>query len=532
MRIGFLIGDRSVSKHVQDVISRALLRDDLTVCCVVSCAPQRGGQFDTGRPRGLLASAAFGALVRIERFRLQRDRRLAAHAAPCIPLVGDVPIIEHGDEGSLRRIGDLELDLLVSLVGAPQDKRIHALARLGLVHLEFSDDQQVRGAPAAFWEVYSRLPTTGFTIYRQTPAGTEILQRANFPTRHYYLLNLAALHAKASIYVEQLLTRIAAGREVPIGAMSLPYAGTVNRHPTTAQIARYLFNVSLSALKKKVAKVCRIEDRWSVSFVRNDWRQAVLADATLIQNPPGRYFADPFLLVRNEETFCFVEDYDCLKGRARISVLRLAADGAELLGVALDEPFHLSFPYLFEHEGSLFMCPESSEANEIRVYRCVDFPLQWRLERVVMPAVHAADSMIFERDGRWWLLTNIDPAGIGDHCSELFVFHSDSPTSTDWTAHPRNPVVVDAGFARNAGLLREGSRIFRVSQRQGFDQYGRGSQINEILSLTPEVYSEACVARIDPTFRSGAVGTHHLHSTAAVTVVDSLKSTARRHELQ
>jgi len=444
MRIGFLIADRSVSKHVQDVISRALLRDDLTVCCVISCVPQRDCQFDAGGPRDPISSAVFGILVRIERFRLQRDRRLAGHAAACMPLVGDVPIIEHDNEGSLRRIGELELDLLVSLVGAPQDKRIHSLARLGLVHVGFSNDQQVRGAPAAFWEVYCKLPTTGFTIYRQTSAGTEILQRANFPTRHYYLLNLAALHAKASVYVEQLLIRIAAGGEVPIGAMSLPYAGTVNRHPTTAHVARYLLNVSLSALKKKIARVCKIENRWSVSFVPNEWRQAVLADATLIQNPSGRYFADPFLFVRNDETFCFVEDYDCAKGRARISVLKLAAGQAELLGVALDEPFHLSFPYLFEHEGSLFMCPESSEAKEIRVYRCVDFPLHWRLERVVMPDVHAADSMIFEKDGRWWLLTNIDPAGIGDHCSELFVFHSDSPLSTHWTAHPNNPVVADS----------------------------------------------------------------------------------------
>ena len=33
----------------------------------------------------------------------------------------------------------------------------------------------------------------------------------------------------------------------------------------------------------------------------------------------------------------------------------------------LHEPFHLSFPYLFEHDGALFMCPETSENRDIRI---------------------------------------------------------------------------------------------------------------------------------------------------------------------
>jgi hypothetical protein len=169
------------------------------------------------------------------------------------------------------------------------------------------------------------------------------------------------------------------------------------------------------------------------------------------------------------------------------------------------------------------MCPESSANRDVRVYRCTGFPLQWKLEKVIMSNVRAVDTMLFEKDGAWWMLTNIDTAETDDYCSDLFVFRSDSPLGDQWTPHAGNPVIVDAGFARNAGLLRDGERLYRVSQQQGFDQYGKGSQINEILALSDTVYEETCIAEIEPAFQDGIIGTHHMHSSGRTTVVDSLK---------
>ena len=73
------------------------------------------------------------------------------------------------------------------------------------------------------------------------------------------------------------------------------------------------------------------------------------------------------------------------------------------------------------------MCPESSESRDIRVYRCLEFPLKWTLAKVLMSGVNAVDTLIFERNGKWWMLTTLDSADTGDCYSQLYLFHADSP---------------------------------------------------------------------------------------------------------
>ena len=137
-----------------------------------------------------------------------------------------------------------------------------------------------------------------------------------------------------------------------------------------------------------------------------------------------------------------------------------------------------------------------------------------------MRNIAAADTMLFKHGELWWLLTNIDSAGVGNYCSELHVFFATEPVTDLWTPHPQNPVIVDPSRARNGGLLFEGSTIFRVSQRQGFDAYGQSAAINRITALTPTVYQEEMVATITPDFFPHLKGTHHLHSDGQFTVFD------------
>src|SRR6202011_4275336 len=152
----------------------------------------------------------------------------------------------------------------------------------------------------------------------------------------------------------------------------------------------------------------------------------------------------------------YVEYYDFLTNRGSIAVYELSNESASRGGTALVEDFHLSFPYLFEYEGELYMCPESAEKRQIRIYKCISFPLEWKLEKMVMEDVSAADTMIFNKDEKWWLFTNIDIAEIGDFCSELFIFSADSPLDDVWEPHPLNPIVVHGSCARNAGYVTDG----------------------------------------------------------------------------
>jgi hypothetical protein len=236
--------------------------------------------------------------------------------------------------------------------------------------------------------------------------------------------------------------------------------------------------------------------------------------------PRGRFWADPFVYSFGGRTFCFVEDFVYKTNRAHITALEIVGGKVVERGIALKEPFHLSFPFLFQYQGELYMCPESYGSGQIRIYRCTDLPLKWELRTVVMEGISAADTMFFERAGKWWMLTSLDESGTEDHCSELYLFSSDSPLSTNWTRHPRNPVRIDACGGRNAGLIVDGEKLFRLAQRQGFDEYGQGLLVYEIKSISESTFVEELVSEINPTFRRGLLGTHHLSTDGKTTVID------------
>lgn len=549
IRIGILADHVHASKYVRDVVEWAKSTPGLAITHLLVHPPRSDillsrteklkRKFNKLLTRNGLYTAVsrqvFKFLIVFEKIQLKRIPRHRDHDAKfdlrdliseTIFLIPEISVsglsyrFNSTDIDTLRSIG---FDVLIRCGGGILRGEILSVARFGVVSFHHADNRINRGTPAGFWEVYHQQDTTGFTLQRLSEEldGGEVLMRGNFPTRHYFLLNQAALYEKSNHYLKTLLADIAAGK-ICSAIPSIPYSERLFRAPLAHQSIAYLWR-SVSALAaKKIRKVRNRSEFWQVSFLRASWRNSVLWKGTVIPNPPGRYLADPFVISRGGKNYCFVEDYDCRAARGRISVYELGVDDADPLGVVIEERFHLSFPYLFEYSGALYMCPESSANHDIRVYRCLEFPMHWQLETTIMSNVSAVDTMLFEWQGKWWMFTNMDPAGTGEICSELFIFSSTSPLSTSWQAHTCNPILVDASCARNGGLLRDEGKLFRVSQRQGFDRYGKSSQINEIVQLSDDVYEEKCIAIINPKFGTGLLGTHHFHSVDNVTVFDSL----------
>jgi hypothetical protein len=176
---------------------------------------------------------------------------------------------------------------------------------------------------------------------------------------------------------------------------------------------------------------------------------------------------------------------------------------------------------MFEHDGVPFMIPETSEARQLRLYRCHRFPLEWRLETVLMDDVVAVDSMVFPAQGRWWMLTCLDTGEPGALGNELHVFSASRPDCADWTTHARNPVLTSAAGGRNGGLLHDGDALFRVGQIHGFQSYGAGFSINRIEKLDAREYGERTLASVRPDFRPDIGGAHHMDARAGMTMFDS-----------
>jgi hypothetical protein len=439
-----------------------------------------------------------------------------------VPQVSKSGFVHRFSEEDLGKIRDERFDLLIRAGTGILRGDILRSARLGVLSFHHGDNRLNRGGPAGFWEVYHGEPKTGFVVQRLTEEldGGDVVLRGFVPTQWSHVLNYAMLLAKSYYYLRKVLMRIAESGELPEIEEHLPYSGPLYVRPGSRQVASYILRRVRRASISRIRDLRGMKERWRVGFVKSHWRNAAFWRGKSLPLRPGHFLADPFVLTREGRTFVFVEDYLYRTRKAHISVFELGEQGAEEIGIALEEPYHLSFPYLFHYQGELFMCPETFHAHEIRIYRCTGFPLKWTLETVAMKQVMAADSMIFPHRDGWWLFTNLSESAPHLFSTELHIFAAADPLSGHWTPHRHNPVLINPDCARNGGMLWDGSRIFRVCQKQGFGVYGASARIREITTLNDLEYVEKAACDLPPGFRHGLSGGHHMHSDGLYTVWD------------
>jgi hypothetical protein len=544
LRIGLIVDSLLAPPYLLDFAFWGQSQDEL---CISHLIVQRAPSAPGGRylralgllrrfgPRELWRRAAFHALMKLETlaFSFTRDgseqlehfdlARVVRGLIEVHPVVSASGRSYRYTEGDLQTIRQLELDLLIRCTPAILRGGILTVTRFGVLSCHQGDNRRHRGELAGFWEVCRRQPTSGFFIQRLTEElyGGHVLLRGSIRTRIPYVLNQATLLSKSFVHLKRLLKDIARSQALPTAEdPRIHFSSVCPAPPLHRQTAYALMCLSRPLLAALNRFVLSRHEHWGVAFMRGDWKSAVLSRAIRIQPLPNHFIADPFVIREQGEDYCFVEDFDCRKGRACISAYRLSGQQPERLGEAIVEPFHMSYPYLFRFAGKLYMCPETSEQRQIRLYECVRFPLQWQLAKVLMSDVSAADSMLFEHGGRWWLLTNMDPQHRRDHSSELHVFYSDSPLSDDWVAHACNPVYIDADRARNGGIVLNDSEIYRMSQIPGFRIYGQGLAVNRIALLSTTQFKEERLYEILPQFFKRLRGTHHFHSTGDLCVFD------------
>jgi hypothetical protein len=251
---------------------------------------------------------------------------------------------------------------------------------------------------------------------------------------------------------------------------------------------------------------------------------AAIEDAKWSLTIPGakdRFYADPFLW-KGKDGRChlFFEDLPYSTQKGVISYVALDPVSKTWCGtpqVVLERDYHLSYPFLFEHEGDIFMIPETSANKTIEVYRATSFPLKWTPHAVLMENIVAADATLHREGDTWWLFASVKEDS-GPNWDELSLFHSDSPFGP-WTAHPANPVISDCRHARMAGnVFRDTQgRLIRPAQNCE-ESYGAALTFSEITELSKTGYAETSLFdKKPPAHRSGL---HTWNSNGEFTVVD------------
>ena len=242
-----------------------------------------------------------------------------------------------------------------------------------------------------------------------------------------------------------------------------------------------------------------------------------------IYPPDDAFWADPFCWSRDGGFVAFFEEYPFAQGRGHISAMAMSPDGHPLGEPfrVLEEPCHLSYPFLLELGGALCMIPEKAATGRVDLYRCAQFPHRWELVRTLIDGMPLHDPTLFEHEGLWWLFcaAAVDRGRVN---GSLAAFYTDDPIGGRWKAHPRNPLVRD--FRRG----RPGGRVFRLDDgalvRPSQDclrRYGHGLNLSEILVLTPTRYEERLIWHASGPDVGGWRGLHHLDWHQGMLMMDA-----------
>ena len=409
------------------------------------------------------------------------------------------------------------------------------LARFGVWSYHHGDNLVNRGGPPGFWEVMEANPVTGSVlqvlgsrldagrvIYRSF-AGTEphsVHRNKNnyyWKTSDFVLRKLQDLHARGPQALEPETGQ----------AVFRPYSERLYTQPGNLEMAglfgRWAWRYAGARLSNAAYRY-----QWFLAFHlgKKEGPADTLYRFRPILPPKDRFWADPFPLKREERFYIFLEEYLYREGKGRIAVMELDRQGNWTPPrVALERDYHLSYPFIFEWQGELYMLPETADNRTLELYRCLEFPQRWALEKVLLQGVTAADATLAEVDGLWWLFATLAVEGASKN-DELHLFYAGSPLGP-WRPHRGNPVKSDVRSARPAGkLFRWNGALYRPAQDCSAT-YGAAVSLNRILRLDQDCYEEQEVSKILPRWRPGLISTHTFNADGELTVVDALHKRRR-----
>jgi hypothetical protein len=529
LRVGFIVDENIVSDNYFKIINGLIKRKDLYEAPILISQDYNNInsynlnlRYFKNLPQRILNKV----IIELEKYKLFKNplykdygknieiESIGLESISVKPIISKSGYIHTFKKVDINKISSCKFDVLIRCGKGILSGDILNTAKFGILSFHHGDNREIRGLPAGFWEVFLSRPSTGFVVQQLTESldGGNIILRGNIPTSSYWQLNAARIGQKSNIFMLKILKSLAIDFELPEFEEKLPYFNKIYRSPNSIQYLQYACMQLEIFLKNVINRLLGYRHEWNVSFLKTNDFNFRFAESTTIKNPHNRFLADPFLISYQDSNFCFVEDFSYKSGKGSIACYEIFEKGYRDLGVVLEEDFHLSYPYLFNFNDEIYMCPETAAKNEIRIYKCISFPDKWLFEKTIIKNVSAVDSILFQEGHAWYLLTNICSSEMDDRNSELHLYSAESPLSDNWIESPNNPVIFDSQKSRNGGFFKKGDQMFRVNQLHGKARYGVSFALNAITQINSLNYMEEELWSIEPQFFENISGTHHFHS--------------------
>jgi len=433
-------------------------------------------------------------------------------------------------EQDIERIKESNLDVIIQRGFRILKGDVLNAAKYGVWSYRHFDNTIIRGGPPGFWETFERMGEQGVLLQILTEdVGKGIALYRSFLPCYSFLVtrNNDECFLRSSLFVPRILERLHnEGDKVFFDNIEKEnkkensYNNALSESPNNIEFLKLfikhsynigVFYFCLLFFRNHWLLMYDLQDQISTSF----WRFKKIIP------PRDRFWADPHVFFKDDIYYIFFEEFIYKKKKGHISLIEMQQSGKYSDPVTvLNEPFHLSYPHVFEHDGTIYMIPETQCAKSINLYQCTDFPTKWKHRATLIDSIDAVDTTLLFHRNKWWLFTNVaEPEGTSLN-NELFLFYSDDLLSHNWKSHPMNPLISDVKKARPAGkILEQNGQLIRPSQC-GSPRYGYGIKLNEIIVLTENDYLEQEIAFIEPKWDKKLIGIHTICHENRLTMID------------
>ena len=415
-------------------------------------------------------------------------------------------------------------DFILKLGRGAIPEEIERATRIGV----WCFQHEIEGGCLPFFrEVYDGEDVTRAALLAFEGHGVEpdVLEEGYFPTdKRSYASNRDRIVDSIAQWPARACRRLLAGANSGSAARAIEILPSPRHHKRPPSLLRFFTRIVRR----------RLDFAWERLFRHRQWNIGILPvrvgallrggadlDSTIEWFPldlRDGFLADPFGIVRNGTIHVLCEYFGYRSKKGDICALQISARGfSRTPEHAISLPGHMSYPFLVEDAGEIFCVPETCFADEIALFRAIEFPRKWSKVAVLVDQFAGIDPTIFRHGDRWWLMCT-KKGHMAD--VELWVWHA-AELRGPWIAHARNPVKTDVRSARPGGapFVHDGA-LYRPAQDCS-KTYGWRLALQRVKSLTPLEFSEDQVGVLEASPASPfPAGRHTLTPVGDAVLID------------
>lgn len=526
IRFGLLCGGHKLQHWQAECVRRVREIDGVSLCVLVGNAESTSGAGDRATAAVPAPGRRFSEGVwegYLTRF-TKRDRSMSLVTSLSSLLkesAGSARLIDGGSETETAgTFAELELDFVLAFTPDVPEEYL-TVPNDGVWTFYFGTRPDCLRVPPTFGEIRDgdKLTEAGLVRLTAGEGGNVLLRRGTFETiSHSWPKNAERVRLACVEWPAQVVRSRRNGHALPttpVVELPPPVAGAVPPLGT-------LWGFTVSKLRAMLELATTGEDYWTVGVADVPLTEFVAGGEQTVEwlttRTHGTFVADPFPVAFEDRTVVFVEEYSRSSGDAWISCLEYP-DGYAYseLTPAFDPDFHVSYPYVFTHDHSVYATPETAAAGEVALYR-LRSPTEWHKQCRIVDDVRGVDPTVVRHGGRWWLFcTNSDTLPNTD----LLIWHAPA-LEGPWIPHDDNPVKTDVRSSRPAGRPWVDDGVLYRPAQDCSETYGRRIVVNRVDILTTDRFEESAVMKLEPgpdsPFRAGM---HTISGVNGITAVDT-----------